>query len=360
MGRIIMSVLKFALVGCGRIARKHIQALTDIQESKIVSVCDIVKEKAKKYGEKLNIPYYTSYDDMLQNEEIDVVNVLTPSGLHARHTVDIVKKYKKHIVCEKPMALKLEDADEMIRVCDENNSRLFIVKQNRYNLPVQKLRSTLEEGKFGKLVLGTVRVRWSRDQKYYDMDDWRGTWSMDGGVLTNQASHHIDLLEWMMGQPVEVSAKIATRLVNIEVEDTGVVIIKFANGALGVIEATTATRPKDLEGSLSILGEKGTVEIGGFAVNEMKVWQFEDKSEEDREVMEKFKENPPNVYGFGHKRYLEHVIDCINKNKKALVDGLEGRKSLELINAIYESAETRKTIRLRFEPQKCKLGVRHE
>lgn len=352
-----MSKLKFALVGCGRIAKKHTEALDVLEEAELVSVCDIKKERAKEYGEKFGIPYYTSYDEMLQNEEIDVINILTPSGLHAKHTIDIVKKYQKHIVCEKPMTLRLDDADEMIRVCDENNVRLFVVKQNRYNLPVQKLRKALEEGRFGKLVMGTVRVRWTRDQRYYDMDDWRGTWAMDGGVLANQASHHIDLLEWMMGQPIEVFAQTATRLVDIEVEDTAAVVIKFANGALGIIEATTATRPKDLEGSLSILGEKGTVEIGGFAVNEMKVWQFEDERKEDKIVMEKFRENPPNAYGFGHKRYLEHVIDCIKNNKKALVDGLEGRKSLELINAIYESAETGRTVKLKFQPKKCKLGV---
>ena len=352
-----MTKLKFGLVGCGRISKKHIEAIKENKKAELVAVCDIKKERAKEVGNKADVNYYYSYDEMLSTEEVDVVNILTPSGLHPKNTIDIVKKYKKHIICEKPMALKLEDADEMIRVCDENAVKLFVVKQNRFNLPVQKAREALDNGKFGKLILGTVRVRWRRDQYYYDMDEWRGTWKYDGGVITNQASHHIDLLEWMMGEPVSVMAKNDTFLADIEVDDTSVAIIKFKNGSLGIVEATTATRPKDLEGSLSILGEKGSVVIGGFAVNKMESWGFEDESEEEsKNILEKYKEMPPNVYGFGHKRYIEHVIDCINNNKKALVDGLEGRKSIELINAIYESAETGEEVFLRFEPNKSKLG----
>ena len=349
--------LKFALIGCGRIAYKHAEILKNqIAGASLSAVCDIIPEKAKNTGEKYGIPWYTDYNEMLRTEDIDVVNILTESGNHARHTIEVVEKYQKHIVVEKPMALSLSDADEMIRVCDAHGVKLFVVKQNRYNIPVLKLREALEAGRFGKLVMGTVRVRWSRDQSYYDQDPWRGTWAMDGGVFTNQASHHVDLLEWMLGDPVSVFAKSATQLVNIETEDTGVAVIKFKNGALGIIEATTAVRPKDLEGSLSIMGAKGSVEIGGFAVNEMKIWNFTEEHPDDINVLEKYKENPPNVYGFGHVRYFENVIDAIKNNRRALVDGLEGRKSLELINAIYESIETGQEIALRFEPKSGRLG----
>ncbi len=349
--------LKFALVGCGRIAYKHAEILTgQLKNAQLVAVCDLKKEKAQNTGQKYSVPHYTSYDEMLSKEDIDIVCILTESGKHAEQTIDIVKKYQKHIIVEKPMALTMSDADEMIRTCDEYGVKLFVIKQNRYNVPVIKLREALVSGRFGKLVMGTVRVRWSRSQAYYDQDKWRGTWAMDGGVFTNQASHHIDLLEWMLGEPVSVFAKSATQLVDIETEDTGVAIIKFRNGAIGVVEATTAVRPKDLEGSLSIMGEKGSVEIGGFAVNEMKTWNFVDSKEEDQNALTEFKENPSNVYGFGHLRYLENVIDSIVNNKRALVDGLEGRKSLELINAIYESIETGKEIHLRFQPKLGRLG----
>lgn len=350
-------MLKFALVGCGRISKRHSEllGLNQISNASLVAVCDIIEEKAKKLAKQFNIPYYTDMDKMMQNEDIDVVSVLSESGYHAKHVVNLAK-YGKHIVVEKPMALTLDDADEMIKVCDEHNAKLFVVKQNRFNIPVAKLRGAIESNRFGKLVLGTIRVRWCRDQNYYDQASWRGKWSMDGGVLTNQASHHVDLLEWMMGDVESVFAKSMTALVDIEAEDTAIVTLKFRNGALGIIEATTAVRPKDLEGSISILGEKGTVEIGGFAVNKMLHWNFKEELEGDDEVMDKYSVNPPNVYGFGHQAYYEHVVDSILNNKAHLVDGFVGRKSLELVTAIYESIETGKEVFLRFKPNKCKLG----
>lgn len=254
------------------------------------------------------------------------------------------------------MALRLEDADAMIAACDRAGVKLFVVKQNRLNVPVQKAREALDTGRFGKLVLGTVRVRWRRDQGYYDQDSWRGTWAQDGGVLSNQASHHVDLLEWFMGDVVSVHARGARMLVDIEAEDTAIATLQFANGALGVIEATNAARPRDLEGSLSILGDGGTVVIGGFAVNKMQVWDFVETQDGDDEVLEKFSVNPPNVYGYGHQAYYEHVADCLRNNCAALVDGLEGRRSLELITALYESMETGEEVPLRFRARRSRLG----
>lgn len=352
-------MLRFALVGCGRIAKRHAEllGLKQIAGAELAGVCDIVKDKADKLAEPYGVPAYADMHEMMKKEKVDVVVVLTESGRHAEHTVALAQ-YGKHIVVEKPMALTLDDADAMIRACDRNNIRLFVVKQNRFNVPVVQLRKALEAGRFGKLVMGTVRVRWCRPQKYYDQDGWRGTWALDGGVLTNQASHHVDLLEWMMGGVESVFAKSTTALVNIEAEDTAVVVLKFRSGALGMIEATTATRPRDLEGSLSILGEGGSVEVGGFAVNEIKVWQFEKTLPSDEDVRTKYSVNPPSVYGFGHQAYYEHVVACVRDQEPQLVDGLEGRRSLELISAIYESIETGREVPLRFVPSRCRLGQR--
>lgn len=350
-------MINFVLVGCGRISKRHSEllGLGQIKGARLAGVCDIVKAKAERVGKQFSVPCFENMHQMMKAVDADVVVVLTESGNHARDVIALCQ-YGKHIVVEKPMALKLSDADAMIEACDHAGIKLFVVKQNRFNVPVVKLREAIEQKRFGKLVLGTVRVRWSRDQAYYDQDTWRGTWALDGGVLTNQASHHIDLLEWMMGDVESVFAKSTTALVKIEAEDTAVVTLKFKNGALGIIEATTAVRPKDLEGSISILGDGGTVEIGGFAVNQMKTWNFVNPLPEDAQVLDRYSVNPPNVYGFGHQAYYEHVVDCIQNNQHHLVDGLVGRKSLELINAIYESIETGKEVNLHFQPKYCRLG----
>lgn len=353
-----MGKIRFALIGCSDIAGKHAKSLKRIENAELAAVCDLKKERARVLGQEYGVPHYQDYHQMLSKEAIDVVTILTPSGDHAERVMDLIG-YGKHIVVEKPMALRLDDADTMIRGCDEAGIKLFVVKQNRYNRPIQALRKAVEQGRFGKKVLGTIRVRWCRPQSYYDTASWRGTWAMDGGVLTNQASHHIDVLQWMMGGIESVTAMTSTRLVKIEAEDTGVAILRFQDGALGVIEATTATRPKDLEGSISFLGEKGSVVIGGFSMEKLLTWEFSDKRPEDGTVFETHGENPKEA-GWNHSEYLRDVVETIQSGKKALVDGLEARKSLELINAIYESAETGREVGLRFRPKQCRLGIRPE
>jgi UDP-N-acetyl-2-amino-2-deoxyglucuronate dehydrogenase len=350
-------MINFALLGCGRIAKRHADLLGtgQIAGARLAAVCDIVPERGAAYGAQYNVPTFTHPDEMFGRPGIDIVSVLTPSGMHTEHAIAVAGA-GRHVLVEKPMALRLEDADRMIQACDAARVKLFVVKQNRFNVPVVKAREALDAGRFGKLVLGTVRVRWCRDQSYYDQDPWRGTWAQDGGVMANQASHHIDMLEWFMGDVDSVHARTSTALVRIEAEDTAVATLKFRNGALGIIEATTAARPRDIEGSLSILGSRGAVEIAGFAVNKIRTWQFTDALPSDNEVMERFSVNPPNVYGFGHQAYYEHVVQSLTEGSPALVDGLQGRRSLELITALYESVETGREVTMRFNPRRSRLG----
>lgn len=350
-------MIKFGVVGCGRIAKRHLDLLGggQIDGAELVAICDNNPARLEAARQRHNVAAYGSLEQMLADPAVEAVTVLTPSGMHAEHAIAAAAA-GKHVIVEKPMALRLEDADAMIAACDRARVKLFVVKQNRLNVPVVKTRQALEAGRFGRLVLGTVRVRWRRDQSYYDQDPWRGTWAQDGGVLSNQASHHVDLLEWFMGDVVSVHARASRMLVDIEAEDTAIATLQFANGALGIVEATNAARPRDLEGSLSILGEGGTVVIGGFAVNKLMTWDFIDPQPGDDTVLEEFSVNPPNVYGYGHQAYYEHVVDCLKNDTAALVDGLEGRRSLELITALYESIETGQDVPLRFRSRHSRLG----
>ncbi len=347
--------IRFALIGCGQIANKHAVALSRLWEAEIVGVYDIDFSKAKEFAAKYSLTAYETIEDLVEKAQPEVFDILTPSGVHADTILNLIK-YKKNFVVEKPLALRLDQIDKILEECDKKGLKLFVVQQNRFNPPVAKLKEALESGRFGKLVLGTVRVRWCRTQSYYDAASWRGTWAYDGGVLANQASHHIDALIWMMGEVESVMAKVATRLVDIEAEDTAVAILKFKNGALGLIEATTATRPVDLEGSISVLGEKAAVEIGGFFMNELKTWNFSEPHPMDADIWESWSK-VPNELAWNHTEYFKDVISSLKSGRRGLVDGLEGRKSIELINAIYESAETGKEIFMRFVPKKCRLGV---
>ena len=351
-------MIRFGILGCGKIAERHAKLLGGghISGARLQAVCDANPDRARQFATNYGVRACSSIAELMSRRDVDAVAVLTPSGLHAAHILELVS-YRCPIVVEKPMALTLDDADRIIEVCDQNGIKLFVVKQNRFNVPVQMMRGALEAGRFGKLVLGTVRVRWCRRQDYYDQASWRGTWAFDGGVLANQASHHVDLLEWMMGPVDSVFGVATTALARIEAEDTAAVTLRFRNGAIGIIEATTATRPKDIEGSLSVLGARGAVEIGGFAVDKLKVWQFDQEIDADRGVLQQPVENPQHPAGYAHARYYEHVIDCIENNRQQLVDGLAGRRSLELISAIYESIETAREVTLRFKPKQCRLGI---
>lgn len=346
--------LRFGLIGASAIAKKHVAALGRIPEARIAAVCDLDPERALPLAETFGVSAYTDYREMLAREQLDVVSVLTPSGSHARIALDVAAS-GRHVVVEKPMALLLDEADMQLRACAEFGVRLFVVLQNRFSRPVQLVRQALEQRRFGKLVSGSVRLRWCREQSYYDARPWRGTWARDGGVFCNQACHHLDLLQWMLGDVESVMAMKATRLVSIEAEDTGAAILRFTNGALGIVEATTAWRPQDLEGSFSLCGEHGSVEIGGFVVDQLRHWQFADPRPDDAARVAAHTTNPA-AFAWQHEQFLRDVVQALITGRPALVEAAEGRRTVELINAIYESAETGREVFLRFRPSFSRLG----
>jgi UDP-N-acetyl-2-amino-2-deoxyglucuronate dehydrogenase len=331
--------LNFALIGCGRVSENHLAALTSSDvPARLVAVADVDQSRAQQKGTKYGVPIYTDFEDMLTKQpDIEVVDITTPTGYHAAH-VQAVARFKKHVVVEKPMALTLQDCDAMLAACQQNGRRLFVVKQNRFNSAVQAARRALEAGRFGNLVLVTVRVRWRRDQAYYEADHWHGRWALDGGVMSQQASHHIDLLQWFLGPIESVQCQAANRVLRLEAEDTAAAIFKAKSGALGILEATVAARPKNLEGSLSILGEKGSVVIGGVAVNQIVHWEFSEPLPEDDVIHHQASQAVPNVYGNGHAPYLRDVAEAILDNRPALVEGIEGRRNVEILTTLYESA----------------------
>ena len=330
--------LRFALVGCGRVSENHAAALAGGKiPTTLVAVCDVDGAAAGAKGKKYNVPSFTDYHEMMRaHPEIEAVSIATPTGYHARHVIDLAR-HGKHLVVEKPMALCVEDCDAMMAACRNSGARLFVVKQNRFNPAVVVARQAMEAGRFGKMVMGTVRVRWQRTQQYYEQDNWHGTWELDGGVMSQQASHHLDLLQWFLGPVESVQCQTATRLMDIEVEDTALAILRFSSGALGSFEATVAARPESLEGSLSLMGEHGSVVIGGPAVNRVEYWKFDQAQPQDAQITSS-SEEVPNVYGRGHGPYLGNVAMAIMENRPALLEGDEGTKNVRILTALYESA----------------------
>src|SRR5256885_2627282 len=286
---------KVALVGCGRVSRNHFDALRRIDGLTRAAVCDLVPERAEAAAQQEGVAAFTSYEEMLRRADCNVISVCTPSGLHAAQGA-LAARAGKHVITEKPMAITLGQADELVKACDEADVFLFVVKQNRLNPPIQLLRRAVDKGRFGRIYMANVTVRWTRPQEYYDAEPWRGTWEFDGGAIMNQASHYVDLMQWLVGPVESVMAKTATQARRLEGEDSRGAAMRFPSGALGVIEVTVLTYPRNLEGSITILGEKGSVKIGGTAVNRVEHWLFADYDDDDK-LIESASTNPPSVYG---------------------------------------------------------------
>lgn len=343
--------MKILIIGSGRIFYKHIESIKKNNRLfKLVGICEIDKSKIKYLKKNFNIPIYSKISKAIIDCGPDLVSILTPSGLHAKHALEVLK-YKKNIIIEKPMCLKLADAKKIVKMSKKQSCKVFVVMQNKFNLPVIKLFKDIKEKKFGKIFHGSISVKWRRDQSYYNQASWRGTWRYDGGVISNQASHHLDLLRTILGDPVSVFAKGFNHMSKIQCEDTALIIIKFEGNKSAIIEATTATRPKDLEGSITILGTKGSAKIGGFALNEISFYNLTKKIN-----FTKFKTNPKNVYGFGHISFYKHVFDAIKNNKKSQFDAQNSYKTVEIMNMIYKSIETQKEVFINNNIYSKKLG----
>lgn len=336
-----MKIYGFGVIGCGRIAKNHLESINAIPGATLVAVADNNEEALVTAVDQYSCQGYLDYHEMLANPEVKIITICTPSGLHAKIAIDAMKA-GKHVLVEKPMAMSLAEADVMIATAKQFGVKLGVIHQNRFNNAVVKLRRALEQGKFGQLTHASAAVRWNRNDEYYTQAPWRGTWGNDGGCLMNQSIHNIDLLQWMIGPIESVFAYTATNLREIEGEDVGIAVLKFKNGALGVIEATTTIYPKNLEETLNIFGSTGTVCLGGVAVNKIESWRFAGDDEE-AVVAEQFTE-PPNVYGFGHADIIKDFMEAITEEREPAVSGEEGRKALEIILAVYHSVRYKKEI----------------
>ena len=328
--------VSFALVGCGKIAKKHVAALRSLPGARIAAVCDASPGPADALGAELGVPAYRSVADMARGTPFDAACVLVPSGVHGQVAADIAD-LGRHVIVEKPFVLRPDEGRAILRTCERRKVGLFVVNQNRCNRPIVRLREALDAGRLGTPVLGTVRVRWKRTEEYYGTGTWRGTWKLDGGVIANQALHHLDMLLWLLGEVESVQAILTTRLAAIEAEDTAAVILKFRSGATGIIEATTATRPKDIEGSVSILGSGGTVEVGGFSMDRLVRWDFEAPLPGDEEIRERDAANPKE-FAWNHARYLESVVERIAGGRPDVREGEEACRVVEVLEACYDAA----------------------
>lgn len=348
MNPLVDRKIRFGLLGCGRIAKNHAQALKDhAADVELVAVCDNDPVALRRFTEDTGAPGFESASELLRSPQFDVLIIATPSGLHSQQTISAAE-CGLHVITEKPMATRWQDGKRMVAACDEAGVRLFVVKQNRTNPPLQALKKAIERGRFGRIYMVTVNVFWTRPQEYYDSAKWRGTWEFDGGALMNQASHYVDLLDWLMGPVESVQAYAETLARDIEVEDTAVMSVRWRSGALGTLNATMLTYPRNLEGSITVLGERGSVRIGGVALNEIAHWDFADAEVGDASVRES-NYATDSVYGYGHSRYYANVTSALRGTSDAATDGREGLKSLELLIAAYLSARDGRRVSLPLE-----------
>jgi UDP-N-acetyl-2-amino-2-deoxyglucuronate dehydrogenase len=339
--------IRLAVAGCGRISANHFNSIAMYgSDLELVAVCDRSLPIMAEHAKRLGVPGYLQLEEMIREARPDLVALCTPSGIHPEQTV-LAAGMGIHVMTEKPMATRWQDGVRMVKACDEARVRLFVVKQNRRNPTLQLLKRAVLEKRFGRIHMAHINVFWSRPQSYYDQAAWRGTWEFDGGAFMNQASHYVDLLDWLIGPVEKVQALMSTSR-DIEVEDTGVMNIKWRNGALGSMSVTMLAYPRNLEGSITVLGEKGSVRIAGVAVNEIQLWQFEEPKEYDEEI-QSANYQTTSVYGFGHPLYYKNVIDVLRGVAEPETDGREGLKSLEVLIAAYLSARDGRTVSLPLE-----------
>jgi UDP-N-acetyl-2-amino-2-deoxyglucuronate dehydrogenase len=337
-------LLRFGLIGCGRVAPRHAQSIAELPGARLTAVADIRESRANRFAAEYRADPYTDYRRLLDRTDVDVVTVCVPSGLHAQVALDALQA-GKHVIVEKPIALALTDADRMIAAARSAGCKLCVVLQNRYNPPMQDLKRIVESGRLGRLLLGNATVRWYRPQEYYE-DGWHGTWAMDGGALMNQSIHHIDALQWLLGRPESVFAYSATLAHRMEAEDIGVATIRFRGGMLGVVEGSTVTYPENLEGSVAVFGERGSLKVGGTALNRKVIWKVEGELEHEKELLTREQMDPPSVYGTSHRAVIADMIEAILVNRAPKTDGVEAKKSLALVLAMYESARTGQPVAL--------------
>lgn len=346
--------MKYALIGCGRIATNHIKAVLN-NHLEFVAACDIVKENIENLLAKhelqndVSIKRYTDYKKMIEENELELISIATESGIHAEIALYCID-HRINVIIEKPMAMSMQDANEIIRRAEEKLVKVAACHQNRFNIAVQEMRKAMEAGRFGKLSHGSIHVRWNRNEGYYTQAPWRGKWASDGGALMNQCIHGIDLLRWMMGDEVEeVYGQTRQQFHDyLEAEDVGMAVVKFKNGAIGTIEGTTNVYPQNLEETLYVFGEKGTVKLGGKSTNNIDVWDFADENKED-EKKKGLEEATSNVYGNGHTSLFADMIDAIEHDRKPYVDAVAGRNALELVLAVYKSQKTGMPVKLPLE-----------